>query len=139
MSTSLRCTGIYQDIPVRLIIDPTAAQSLLSSDFASEHHVSLSVQYGPDMIAVRYGSGPFFVPSRTGQYVCLYSLRVDRLRCCDILLGSDWLRLCGVHPMSGFLPDPPMQYRSSLPIGFQWVPASDFAGEYVISHHGICI
>lgn len=102
----LHCVGSYRELDVRIAIDPSRRYSVLSSEFATRHAVPLTVRVGRDMVATRFASGPIFVPTQSGRYVCIFTLHVERSPAVDIVLGDDWIQMSGAILYEGVLLNP---------------------------------
>ena len=92
-------------------ISPVFQISIVSSRFAAQFNILLSLLIAPDGLALRVGSDPVYVPTLTDRYVCMLQVLVEPLYGCNVVPGNDWMALCPVMILSDVLIDPPPEFR----------------------------
>ncbi|KAL6299048.1 hypothetical protein BKA93DRAFT_753691 [Sparassis latifolia] len=81
--------GSYLDITVSIAVDLEVAMSSLSSSFAREHHLHLTVAVSGSFASCT-ASGPVLVYTARGRYTSVFRMSVEPVQGFDIILGHDW-------------------------------------------------
>ena len=136
MAYILAVPGRYHFLEAVVCIDPGRGRSVVSTDFIHRHHLSFTVTT-QGFVALRTASGPVEIPTRSGRYVCSYSLDVGYVNGPDVVLGRDWMVACGVFAGSPYLPDPTPECVAGLGLGFCWVPLGGRSGVSLCRQHVI--
>ena len=113
--------GTYVEFPAQIIVDPTAQESVLSTQFACSHNVPCHVLTARSRPRFRLrpcscSNCRWMVSFKSAFQDNMYSTR------CDVLLGADWLAACQPRFLHGGILRPFEASLGRLPIGHSWVP-----------------
>lgn len=95
----------YDGLPVSVLLDSSAPQSLMSSQFALSSNIPRSVSMDGG-VAHLWARGPLRVSSPSGWFVSSFPLLIAYVRDHDIVLGRDWLLGTGAHVEGSCICDP---------------------------------
>lgn len=119
------CTvwGDYNGVQAKILLDPTAPTSTISSSFAMRHQIPRSIRV-VESVATSSASGPISVRTRHGWYQSSFGMRIDAFPSHDVRLGLDWFTACQTSfsgERSSTLAEPTALRNTVLSGGHRWV------------------
>src|ERR1700683_1075658 len=114
--------GTYIEFPVKIIIDLTVQESILSTQFACSHNVPCTVVTVRGVAHVST-SGPIVLLTAGGWFHSCLPFKITYLTQCDVLWGTDWSAACQPQFLHGGILRPSDAALGQLPAGHCWVPA----------------